>query len=50
MKEFWKQLAWPDTHGSYNFIIKLMDVSTSKKKNKILKYLVSLQVEIEQSS
>lgn len=27
MKEFWKHLAWPDVVGSFNLVIKLLDVS-----------------------
>lgn len=28
MKEFWKQLSWPDLVGSYNLLYKLVDVSS----------------------
>lgn len=27
IKEFWKKLAWPDLLGSYNFVLKVIDVS-----------------------
>jgi len=27
IKEFWRQLAWPDLVGSYNFVLKIIDVS-----------------------
>lgn len=26
MKEFWKQLSWPDLVGSYNLLYKLIEV------------------------
>lgn len=26
IKEFWRQLAWPDLVGSYNFVLKIIDV------------------------
>lgn len=27
MKQFWKHLAWPDVIGSFNFVLKLLEVS-----------------------
>jgi len=27
IQEFWKKLAWPDLPGSYNFVLKVVDVS-----------------------
>ncbi|XP_015609061.1 BAI1-associated protein 3 isoform X2 [Cephus cinctus] len=29
IKEFWKQLAWPDVPGSYNFVLKIIDAICS---------------------
>ncbi|XP_046745944.1 BAI1-associated protein 3 isoform X1 [Diprion similis] len=29
IKEFWKQLAWPDLPGSYNFVLKIIDAICS---------------------
>jgi BAI1-associated protein 3 len=29
IKEFWRQLAWPDLVGSYNFVLKIIDVRKS---------------------
>ncbi|XP_069688099.1 BAI1-associated protein 3 isoform X2 [Periplaneta americana] len=29
IKEFWRQLAWPDLVGSYNFVLKIIDCITS---------------------
>lgn len=29
IKEFWKKLAWPDLPGSYNLVLKVVDVSNN---------------------
>lgn len=31
IKEFWKKLAWPDLLGSYNFVLKVIDVSNRNR-------------------
>jgi hypothetical protein len=32
IKEFWRQLAWPDLVGSYNFVLKIIDVSQKEER------------------
>jgi len=32
IQEFWKKLAWPDLPGSYNFVLKVVDVSDYRNR------------------